>query len=33
VANALGFRVGVLPITPARVLAAMNQTSSQKAGA
>jgi xanthine dehydrogenase YagR molybdenum-binding subunit len=33
VANALGFRVGVLPITPARVLAAMNQTSAQKAGA
>jgi len=33
VANALGFRVGVLPITPARVLAAMNQSSAQKAGA
>jgi len=33
VANALGVRVGVLPITPARVLAAMNQSSAQKAGA
>src|SRR5207244_2015607 len=33
VANALGFRVGVLPITPARVLAAMSQSSAQKAGA
>jgi xanthine dehydrogenase YagR molybdenum-binding subunit len=31
VANALGVRVGILPITPAHVLAAMNPP--QKAGA
>ncbi len=33
VANALGVRVGVLPITPDKVLAALSQGSSQKAGA
>jgi xanthine dehydrogenase YagR molybdenum-binding subunit len=33
VANALGVRVGIIPITPDKVLAAMNQGSSQKAGA
>ncbi|MGC2196583.1 MAG: xanthine dehydrogenase family protein molybdopterin-binding subunit [Terriglobales bacterium] len=33
VANALGVRVGVLPITPDKVLAVLSQGSSQKAGA
>jgi len=33
VANALGVRVGILPLTPDKVLAALNQGSSQKAGA
>jgi len=33
VANALGIRVGILPLTPDKVLAALNQGSSQKAGA
>ncbi len=33
VANALGARVGVIPITPDKVLAALSQNSSQKAGA
>jgi xanthine dehydrogenase YagR molybdenum-binding subunit len=33
VANAIGVRVPVLPITPDKVLAAMSQVSSQKAGA
>jgi xanthine dehydrogenase YagR molybdenum-binding subunit len=33
VANAIGVRVGILPLTPAKVLAAMNHGSAQKAGA
>jgi len=33
VANALGVRVGILPLTPDKVLAALNHGSSQKAGA
>lgn len=33
VANAIGVRVGVIPLTPDKVLAAMNQSSAQKAGA
>ncbi len=33
VANALGVRVGILPLTPEKVLAALSQHSSQKAGA
>ena len=33
VANAIGVRVGILPLTPGKVLAALNQTSAQKAGA
>ena len=33
VANAIGVRVGVLPLVPSKVLAALNQTSAQKAGA
>jgi xanthine dehydrogenase YagR molybdenum-binding subunit len=33
VANAIGVRVGILPLTPAKVLAAMNHSSNQKAGA
>jgi CO/xanthine dehydrogenase Mo-binding subunit len=31
VANAIGVRVGIIPLAPAKVLAALNQT--QKAGA
>src|ERR1700758_4630590 len=33
VANAIGVRVGGLPLVPSKVLAALNQTSAQKAGA
>jgi xanthine dehydrogenase YagR molybdenum-binding subunit len=33
VANAIGVRVGVLPLVPSKVLAVLNQTSAQKAGA
>jgi xanthine dehydrogenase YagR molybdenum-binding subunit len=33
VANAIGVRVPFVPITPDRVLAALNQNSAQKAGA
>jgi xanthine dehydrogenase YagR molybdenum-binding subunit len=33
VANAIGVRVGILPLTPAKVLAALNHGSAQKAGA